>query len=532
MPSCILTGNQAHRKKASEIHYNIKQQLHKADMSLREEELDFELEAFKRRENSLRLSASRISALAGFHPFAQLPTLLRELVYQGRTGRILLLQDTKALGLSIQTEEDILLELAKKAGDETLRALQSALQVKEGHQVLENTQAAASLKRKVLEEATKSKKLKKEELNQLNEGTRNWVDTGFGTHHEEDALDLYEKQIGWEVRERNASIISWPFEKLELVDQLSLVDGQPTVIAIGKAENRMNRPSLASKRIELKDEEDCTENFRTISERPFFTICGSVDGIRDELWCPPNQGDAHDSVNEDWQLRPIIVECKHRMHRVYSTPPLYDQIQATAYCLMYDSTEADIIQVTRTIQEQPRPERRGEKQQSVKNSGSNGNDSAECSDVQASRAAAASLPIIQLEGNLPAVSSSSVGPNSNETPDMAAQKRVLPPTKDSPKSVVNIVVSRISLDDPIMQHRSNWESVVLPRLRSFVDAVFAIRRDDGKRQSLLLCESGHDHNSLLDAWDILHNECPWLMDCDTAYHRELHAISKSINEMG
>jgi hypothetical protein len=504
------------------------------DMPLREE-LELELAAFKRRENSLRLSASRISALAGFHPFAHLPTLLRELVYQGRMGRILLLQDAKALGLSIQTDEDILLELAKKAGDETLRALRSALQVKEGQKVLENTQAAASLKRKVLEEATKSKKLKKEELNQLTEGTRSWVDTGFGTHHEEDALDLYEKQIGWEVRDRNAAIVSWPFDKLELVDRSSPVDDQPTVVAIGKAENRTNHASLASKPIVVDEEEERVENSRPVSRLPFFTICGSVDGIRDELWCPPNQGDAHDSLNEDWQLRTIIVECKHRMHRVYSTPPLYDQIQTTAYCLMYESTEADIVQVTRTIQQQPRPQIRENGQQSVKNSGSNGDDSMERSEDRASRSPAASLHIIQLEGNPPAASSSSIVPgnyletNAGETPDIAPTKTVVPPTKGSSKSVVNIAVSRISLDDPVMQHRSNWESVVLPRLRSFVDAVFAVRRDDGKRQSLLSCESG---DQSLDAWDILHHECPWLMDCDTAYHRELQALSKSMKEMG
>ena len=100
-------------------------------------------------------------------------------------------------------------------------------------------------------------------------------------------------------------------------------------------------------------------------KRPFFTIYGAVDGIRDELWCPPNvctsNGEQTCALDEEWQLRQIIVECKHRMKHTFSSPPLYDQIQTTAYCLMYNVDHADIVQVVRM----PKPPRKVQKKSST-----------------------------------------------------------------------------------------------------------------------------------------------------------------------
>lgn len=106
----------------------------------------------------------------------------------------------------------------------------------------------------------------------------------------------------------------------------------------------------------------------------FFKIVGAVDGIRDEIYIDPapspptdtnkgnnassdtmskqchnsqhdnipsnnnqntqqsmndeyNFSDDDDTNNEQWTIRPIIVECKHRMSQAKVPPPLYDQIQ-------------------------------------------------------------------------------------------------------------------------------------------------------------------------------------------------------------
>ena len=190
------------------------------------------LEAFRTRNHSLRLGASRVSAMAGFHPFAVLPELLMTLVYQG--GQELLEHDARLLGIQIRSEEAILMELANKASKSTATALQSALDVKRGKRVLDTVQVADQVKKKVLKEAKNSKKLNPDELKVLQEGVRSSIDTGFGTHHEDAALDLYERKCGWEVRERNAAIMAWPFARAEDVNP-NEKPTQPTVVPIADA---------------------------------------------------------------------------------------------------------------------------------------------------------------------------------------------------------------------------------------------------------------------------------------------------------
>jgi hypothetical protein len=106
-----------------------------------------------------------------------------------------------------------------------------------------------------------------------------------------------------------------------------------------------------------------------------------------------------------------------------------------------------------------------------------------------------------------------------------------------PPSLTMISASRISLDDPLWRHGMQWDQVILPRLCSFVQAVYEIRRNDDKRYRLLLAvsspplmteeqEGGSSSSSNLlsstrDGWKVLFDECPWLLrDCSgTAYHR-------------
>ena len=79
---------------------------------------------------------------------------------------------------------------------------------------------------------------------------------------------------------------------------------------------------------------------------------------------------------------------------------------------------------------------------------------------------------------------------------------------------------RVSLEDPILRHRQNWQQIILPRLASFAEAVYAIRRDDSKRYRLLLACSDALGELEHDAWALLYEECPWLKSCDTAFNRK------------
>jgi hypothetical protein len=121
-------------------------------------------------------------------------------------------------------------------------------------------------------------------------------------------------------------------------------------------------------------------------QKPLFKIVGAVDGIRDELYVESSKSTttgkspdgalsasssssypSHDRENvtnqqddvtnieisfsddgeDNWTLRPIIVECKHRMNEAKVPPPLYDQIQTCLYCRMYNVEDADLVQVVR-----------------------------------------------------------------------------------------------------------------------------------------------------------------------------------------
>ena len=187
-----------------------------------------------------------------------------------------------------------------------------------------------------------------------------------------------------------------------------------------------------------------------------------------------------DDDDDQWTLRPIIVECKHRMAKAQIPPPLYDQIQTCLYCHMYDVEEADLIQVIR---------RRSSRDNS---------------------------------GQKEETSYHGISKECTETDSNGAQKC---------KNHIEITISRISLHDPLHNHQHHWTATILPRLASYVDAVYNVRKDDGKRYRLLMAlmqcqeeetmQENRGKHSEKDAWDVLWDECPWLLHCDTAYGRPI-----------
>jgi hypothetical protein len=489
------------------------------------------LAVFIAQRHCLRVAASNVAAVTGFHPWKNLPELiLHDLVYQGDIGKELLRQDAAVLGLTLVAPDDALKGLAQKAGAAAVSAVRDALCIKQGITVLHSVQAATAVKTNAVNEAAKV--LSKTELRLLKEGVRSAVDTGYGTAHEDDALDLYQKQTGWPVEERNAEVRDWPFG---LVDDESV---GPTVAPLRPASafwRHDKRPnvvkdvtdniadacnfSMQSKDLDLAEPiiKGLIELVDT--EYPFFSIVGSVDGIREELAPTLTNINGTELADDDsWVLRKVIVECKHRMHRIQPTPPLYEQIQTVTYCLMYRVDDADIVQVLRTQQEQAR---KGKRHRSPKET------------TEAPGKKQASLGS-QIHGGVDACQNRE-GPG-NELRSFTAQNvRALPEDRGTSKidagesyndkrenagapPKVTIVVSRVSLDDPIMQHRQQWKSSILPRLRSFAEAVYSIRSDDGKRYRMLMAVSDVEDQS--GAWRMLFDECPWLKTSDTAFNND------------
>jgi hypothetical protein len=508
---------------------------------------------FRNQNHSLRLSASNIAAMAGFHPWKNLAELVMQLVYQGHFGQELLRHDCELLGVHLHSKEQVLLEIAAKAGAETTNALQAALKVSKGTAHVDTVQEAERLKSRVMKTA-QDKALQPIELKTLVEGVRNAVDTGYGTFHENEALNCYEQQTGWPVRERNAAIRSWPFGKLGGTTAVPLQKARDERSLHSGGDEEMNKVVPAT--FDVRSDAETNKVMpATVDAHPYFTIVGSVDGIRDELApCRKTDSVATDDEFGNWDLRCVVVECKHRMSRFHPVPPLYEQIQTAVYCMMFDAQHADIVQVMRQAEGIPG------QTDDVKNT----------SQVDGAQETLDNWfnPVIAINENaVDATVNSHIEEQSRDVEIIAGDSTVSKENYPEPlltavtnpvfdraekvQEIANVVavsdavkheasvvadiamraprkkkktspilsISRVSLDDDSMQHRKQWSLVVLPRLRSFVDAIYTIRSDDHKRYRLLMAASDPS-GPLEDAWQLLFEECPWLADSDTAFRAQ------------
>jgi hypothetical protein len=527
-----------------------------------------DLHTFQHSPHSLRISASSVAALCGLHPYQNLPQLFFDLVYQSYLGQLLLQTDASLLGLTIvdaqSHEHDQMLSMASTVSRETRQLVQTAINVSNGTAKLQSVEDVQSIQHQIKMNAIQSGKLTHCQVDTLVEATRGNLSTGFGNAHEEDALDLYESVVGCRVRERNEALMTWKFERVLRNKGVSGGDDagcdDVTARPMGDAQRRewpvttnhseendgkdndgakhQDEEEQVDKGVEVIDISDETTTNDAIApsshqnhHKCFFKIIGTVDGIRDEIYIdkppPPPRSSTDDNNatsktkptniqtsnknitqtsndeynfsdddddNEKWTVRPIIVECKHRMSHAKVPPPLYDQIQTCLYMNMYNVEEADLIQVVR----------RNKKLSTITpdikkdNEGDEGKEN----DHQ---------PIQKING----VTKMQANNNNNN-----GEK-----TKGGNNNV-QITIYRISLNDPIHNHRYHWNETLLPRLASFVDAVYNVRKDDGKRYRLLMAlvkkQNGSGHNddqSNEEAWNVLWDEMPWLRLCDTSFGR-------------
>jgi hypothetical protein len=190
------------------------------------------IQEFKHKTHSLSINASSVAACVGYHEFQSIPELMLKHIYQGRGGQRLLEHDAQLLGLKLTSradEEAELLKLAESSGSQkVITAVTRALKVKHGDRIeqekLRSVDDANVLKQTVAKELEaddnklKQHNLTPHQLKLLKEGTRQAIDTGCGHSWEEEALDRYQEQCGWEVRERNAECRVWHFERTNGTD--------------------------------------------------------------------------------------------------------------------------------------------------------------------------------------------------------------------------------------------------------------------------------------------------------------------------
>ena len=334
----------------------------------------------------MRLPVSKIAAVVGLHPFADLAELAMEFIYQDDWQ--LLQQDAQNLSLTVISRDEERRLLAAKAGPAAAVAIDKA--VAAAVLGVPSIKAASSLKTQTaaaLEAAVTAKRLTSSEAETLQSELRRGVDTGFGTSHEDEALNVYQAQVGWEVKERNERFVSWDIpldegqpphptrregsatsgavkdgygQDLDLAAAIEISlhtahQGERAVVGSGAAvgsdggsgadgggegESSLKRSCQRSESPEVIDLA-CSDNEGDLSAL-HFTIIGTVDGVCEQL-------DTSAPEPDDWQLVHRIVEVKHRMsrHAVHLPPPLHDQLQLALYELMHGVGVGDLVHVFR-----------------------------------------------------------------------------------------------------------------------------------------------------------------------------------------
>ena len=470
---------------------------------------------FQYQDHSLRINVSELAACAGFHPYKCLPKLLLEHVYQGFDGQALLRHDVQLLGLRLVSDEDQWVDLAKKAGAATLQALQTALRVPTGEQKVQSIQHAEQLRASVLQAARTSHQLSARELHILQEGARQSIHTGFGTAWEQEALDLYERQCGWPIEHRNSEVRVWDFgidgralgparkgrHCSPSIPCLEDDEGGGSSTPPSKKAKVQNIESQAIDVVDLTDDAHIMKSTPNGQSFPFFSLRGAVDGIRDELItssvattgkeqpADETRNEVEDGDEDNWSFRQVVVECKHRMHRVQPTPPLYEMIQATTYCLMYQTEVAELLQVLRI--EPPKKQSGRETQKEHR------------------------------QNSVAIIDTPTTGVLSESVSVPLDTQDVAPTNKESGRALSSMTISvcRLTVDDPVFGHRQNWYAVVVPRLVEWTKGVYHVRRHDELRYRLLMALATTEH--MEEAWSVLYEQLDWLHDCDTSYRRDI-----------
>ncbi|POM65462.1 Hypothetical protein PHPALM_18816 [Phytophthora palmivora] len=278
----------------------------------------------------LRFSASKVALVTGLHDFGDVAEELLDCVYQDREE--MLARDAARLQLRLVSKDEELEMLVRKSGDAVAPQLRAALRWANDRATPVHVEAAQRLLMgvdKQLTEAQKSKKLASEEAQQTRRLLVEKIHTSVGTRNESLALEAsaYERQTGAKVRLTNEHFYFLTFPPPSETVDYSLLAGQSQRTRVLKRQI----PETETMDMTMEDSDEDAQ----VSSNGYFTICGMVDGVTDALTI---------SVDDEWELTPVVVEVKNRMRGFRNPPPLYDHIQLAVYMKMLGVEHGDLVQ--------------------------------------------------------------------------------------------------------------------------------------------------------------------------------------------
>jgi hypothetical protein len=279
-------------------------------------------------------------------------------------------------------------------------------------------------------------------------------------------------------------------------------------------------------------------------DKPLFTLIGKVDGISYQL-------DTSSEDAADWKEVKVIIEMKNRVNRISKEPKIHDHIQVVSYMKMMNCSFADLVQIKVQVQ-QPEQQMlvvskhdekekenacqnyRPSKSQSViidlTDEGNDENEPKQKSDCtnNISRASSAELSEATSRSNSFSARierSTVLRMNSSEvlakrtdavlheniisktttiasTSSTTSSNRCSPVTNPISNTVPvdieaakklsldgdNFQITRIALNGPPYHHAQHWDTVIIPRLIVFRDAIMLVRKDDALRRQFLMSE--------------------------------------------
>lgn len=426
------------------------------------------LAALINRDQLIRFSCSDIASIAGYHPYASITELVEKYMYQDLD--LLRQIDCRNLGIEFISSEEEVDGIVRKLSVEHQEKFQMIQRTVSDATTLQSQYQAQDLL-KTVQELVMSKELResvsKEELLLLEREFEGKVKKQYGIFSEDSALDRYEEIMGFKVVERNDCVNIMDILPLE-IDLTSSDDvnaNSSTIVtkssvststSSGSSQPRdlasVLMSSSSKQRLASSLDKDTTtsKKRKKLSPKPAFCLIGKVDGISYQL----------DTASDDasqWIPNKVVVEVKSRVFCVRDPPPLYEQIQLVSYMIMLNCKQGDLVQAVR----------------SPANEITTTVSTSETLDVNG----AASITI---ETRIQSSTSSSSSSN--------------------PK---DFLISRVTLNAAPYYHQFHWETVIVPRLHVFRDALMVLRKNDDLRSCYLLAT---DDAKIA----MIHHLCPYL----------------------
>jgi hypothetical protein len=505
----------------------------------------------------IRISCSDVAAIAGFHPWADFVHLMDKYLYQDLS--LLRDLDAHALGVefvSVDDEVDTLLteKLTKQGGTEGQQVCQTLQEIKRlitldetALQTQQQTKDLMTRVQSIVETQSMKQSLTEEERRLVHREFDSRIKRQYGVNCEDQALDRYEQETGFAVTRRNEQFYVLtvpPFEADADSEEEIEVALTTHVSTLKRKTSKAGRQQLPSGQQSIKlffQNSDnsaaataatttTATNQKLIHKTPSTSRSSDIvidmvsdedsDNSVEEMDLEANvQELIQDSTTTDNNNNSSISVQVPSTHHTSETPSL--QIESPPNAAMASTTAASTQLCKNVVQKLPVKRRRiafsliGKVDGISSQIDSSSEDCAFWKPIEVvveikNRVSKCSQPPplydqIQLVAYL-LMTQCSCGDLVQSIPSRSVETnrdREQSTMTSTLVAAADFTITRVYLDGPPYHHHYHWDTVILPRLHVFNDAIHLLRQDDSLRHAFLLANEN-------DKLSIISNLCPYI----------------------